>query len=327
MLLRLNLSLLLLVLTHPISAQLEQDYTVYHKNVNQAEALIAKEAYQEAFTIYEDLFQEYDFIFLREYQVASQLALKLKEEAKALKLIERGILGGWKLKSIRKNTHLATLWTKPEWKAFKKTYTTLNAQYEDQLNTELKAQVKKMFAKDQKKALLVLFRISSKAQDRYAEKKFAPHSIQQMAELKAIMEKHIYPGDRLIGPNYWISTILSHHNSISQSFNQQDQIYPTMKPLLQKAIKAGYLAPAEWALIDEWYRIVKQETDQAHYGFIKEPKVEELDYMNQLRASINLRSVELRNQLIDLEQKTGMDFYLPNGWIEGKIEVHKGSTK
>ncbi|GAB5555345.1 MAG: hypothetical protein Sapg2KO_49360 [Saprospiraceae bacterium] len=301
------------------NAQIEDDYTIYHKQVIQAETLIAEAQYQEAYAIYEDLFQEYDFIFLREYQVASQLALQLNEKEKAKELVKRGVLGGWKLKSIKKNTHLAPLWTKPEWKDFKKTYTILYAQYEDQLNSELKGQVKKMFAKDQRKALLVLFRISSKAQDRYAEKKFAQHSIQQMQQLNTILDKYGYPGERLIGPNYWTSTILSHHNSISQTFNQLDPYYPAMKSQLQQALFTGYVAPAELALIDEWHRIVKQQDNQAQYGLIKEAQAKDLEHINQLRAAIYLRSTELRNQLLDVEQKTGMNFYLPKGWIDGKI--------
>ncbi len=301
------------------NAQIEDDYTIYHKQVIQAETLIAEAQYQEAYAIYEGLFQEYDFIFLREYQVASQLALQLNEKEKAKELVKRGVLGGWKLKSIKKNTHLAPLWTKSEWKDFKRTYTILYAQYEDQLNSELKGQVKKMFAKDQRKALLVLFRISSKAQDRYAEKKFAKHSIQQMQQLNTILDKYGYPGERLIGPNYWTSTILSHHNSISQTFNQLDPYYPAMKSQLQQALFTGYVAPAELALIDEWHRIVKQQDNQAQYGLIKEAQAKDLEHINQLRAAIYLRSTELRNQLLDVEQKTGMNFYLPKGWIDGKI--------
>ena len=35
-----------------------------------------------------------------------------------------------------------------------------------------------------------------------------------------------------------------------------------------------------------------------------------------------LRSVETRNALVDIQDKTQMDFYLPGeGWIDGKIEV------
>lgn len=305
-----------------LNAQEGTDYTLYHQKVIQAEVLIVAEKYQEAFSIYEGLFQAYNFIFLREYQVASQLAVQLENKEKALELIEQGILGGWSLKSIKKNTCLASLWSKPHWKAFKKEYPIRRAQYEARLDRDLQAQLKKMFSEDQKKAIRALLRIGSRAQDRYAERKFAPHSIEQMAKLKAILEKYIYPGERLIGPNYWTSTILSHHNSISQQYNQKDLLYPKIKPMLQKALRMGYLAPAEWALIDEWHRIVTQEKDQAHYGLIKEPTAAgELAYMNELRASMCLRSIDTRNQLLNLEQKTGMDFYLPKGWIDGQILI------
>lgn len=316
----LNLSLLFLVLAQFTSAQVEQDYTFYHQKIIQAEMLIAEQKFAEALPIYEDLFQTYDFIFLREYQVSSQIALQLGLKEKAKNYLDQGVLGGWKLKSIKKNTYLSDrLWDKKEWKAFKKEYKILWAQHESNLNQALRTQVKKMFAKDQRKALLVFIRFTSKAQDRYAERKFRPHSIQQIKELNTILANYGYPGERLIGPNYWTSTILSHHNSISPAFNQQDQLYPTMKSQLQQALFTGYVAPAELALIDEWHRIVKQQDDQAQYGLIKEAQTKDLDHLNQLRAAMYLRSAELRNQLLDVEQITGMNFYLPKGWIDGKI--------
>lgn len=40
------------------------------------------------------------------------------------------------------------------------------------------------------------------------------------------------------------------------------------------------------------------------------------------RSILFLRSVETRNGLIDIQNETQMDFYLPGeGWIDGKIEV------
>tara|TARA_R110000744_G_scaffold152199_9_gene266076 strand:+ start:2298 stop:2483 length:186 start_codon:yes stop_codon:yes gene_type:complete len=39
-----------------------------------AEELISQEKYEDALTQYEKLFNEYDFIFLRDYKIASQIS-------------------------------------------------------------------------------------------------------------------------------------------------------------------------------------------------------------------------------------------------------------
>ena len=80
-----------------------------------------------------------------------------------------------------------------------------------------------------------LFRIGSKSQDNYAENKFAPHSEQQISELRDILLEIGYPGEKLIGNDYWVSTILSHHNSISQAYNKKDRLYPELKPQFDRS--------------------------------------------------------------------------------------------
>ncbi|MEM6379027.1 MAG: hypothetical protein AAF705_12500 [Bacteroidota bacterium] len=321
---RLQFSLIILTLFIPFTnqAKTDQDYLLYHQKVIEAESLIVDQSYQAALAVYEKLFEDYDFVFLREYQVASQLAIHLGKGAEALPIVEQGILGGWTLKAMKKNTYLANKWDRKSWKIILERYPILRAQYESQLNQPLKGQLKKMFAKDQRKAFSVFIRLGSKAKEHYAERKFVPHSIEQMRLLNEILLRYGYPGERLIGPNYWTSTVLSHHNSISPDFNQKDLLYPAMKPLLKDALRTGYLAPSEWALIDEWYRICTQTSDQAEYGLIKQALPEEKDHINQLRAALYLRNVELRNQLIDVEQATGMNFYLPKGWVSGKIAAN-----
>lgn len=57
------LSFLSTFLSTHLNTQEGTDYTLYHQKVIQAEVLIVAEKHQEAFSIYEDLFQTYDFIF------------------------------------------------------------------------------------------------------------------------------------------------------------------------------------------------------------------------------------------------------------------------
>lgn len=47
----------------------------------------------------------------------------------------------------------------------------------------------------------------------------------------------------------------------------------------------------------------------------------ELETVNENRVSIGLRSVQLRNNLIDIEQATGLNLYIPEEWQKAKITV------
>lgn len=301
---------------------LGQDYAQYHARINEAEEFIVHNQYKGALKIYEEVFTAYDFVFLNDYQIATQIALAAKEEEKCWKYLIAGIKSGWTLKSIKHNSYLEKLKIDPQWKLIKKEYGMWRNEYEIHLNQDARKKVKKMFSKDQWRAIGALFTFGSKGQDRYAEKKFAPNSEKQIDKLITILNDWGYPGERLIGNNFWMATILSHHNSISQAYVQQDTLYQFVKPSLLNALATGQMSPWEFAMLDGWYRTVKAGWEKADYGFLNPPTKEEWMTVNELRKSIGLRSIETRNRLIDIEQSTGMNFYLGGRpWVEGKIEI------
>jgi hypothetical protein len=231
-----------------------------------------------------------------------------------MRFLKVGIRSGWELKSIQKNEFINSRLKKEDWNLIKQEYVQIRKEYESKLNQDLRERVQKMYSKDQWKALGALFRFSDKGQQKYAEKKFAPHSEKQIDEFNNIISSWGYPGEQLIGNNYWMSTVLSHHNSISTAYNKKDKRYPALKPQLLEALKKGQISPAELALIDDWYRTSKFNRQKASYGFLDRPTKAQLPKTNELRQSIFLRSFELREALMEVEKKTGMNFYLRDRW-------------
>ena len=171
-----------------------------------------------------------------------------------------------------------------------------------------------MFSKDQKMALKALLKIGQKAKEKYYENKFAPHSENQMAQFITIINTEGYPGEKLIGNTFWMVTILSHHNSISAEYNARDSLFPSMKPQLRKAISKGEMSPYEYALVDDWYRSVKFNRKEPRYGILDQPIQAHLSKTNELRALIGARPYELRDELCEIENITGMNFYLTDRW-------------
>jgi hypothetical protein len=181
-----------------------------------------------------------------------------------------------------------------------------------------------MFKKDQKMAIKALFRIGQKAKNRYYEEKFAPHSEHQMAHLIEILNKDGYLGEQLINNDYWLSTVLSHHNSISSNYNKPDTLFNYIRPKLLKALDDGQISPFEFALIENWKIAAESNHGQPSYGYLG-PTLDSnsIELANSLRTKIGLRRIELRNQLVDIQKETGIDFYLPgNPWQNGKISIN-----
>lgn len=299
----------------------EENYMVYHRNIAHAQTLITHQEYQEALNLYEQVFKSSSFVFLKDYKVATQLALQVGRQEAAFTYLKKGMAAGWDLNEVKKDKFLKKLQSDPEWKIAEKQRDSLKAVYQKNGDGKLRSTVKRMFNKDQRKALLALFTFNSKRQERYAEKKFAPHSEEQLYELSRIIDTYGYPGEKLIHNGYWASVILSHHNSISTKYNLKDTLYLAIRPKLLKALELGEISPYEFVRIDDWYVASKTSHQEKQFGHLSSSLThKELEKANQLREEIGMSSVETTNSLIDLQAQTGMNFYLPSD-LKQKINI------
>lgn len=180
-----------------LQAKEEQDYRKYHQQITETERLICDEKFEVALNLLEQVFNYYDFVFLKDYKIAAQLAFYLDQKEKALHFIREGIAAGWELKTIKKNGFLTQHLDEPDWKVIEKLYPDLRSEYLARIDHFIREKVQTMFKNDQWKALGALLRIGDKAQQRYAIKKFAPHSEIQLTKLITILENHGYPGEKL----------------------------------------------------------------------------------------------------------------------------------
>ena len=294
-----------------VSSDYEPDYLAYHDQVTQAENLIILGKYNQAYDLYTSVIDSYPFVFLRDYQVATQLAWKVGNQEQAFQFLRKGIMGGWKMGSIKKNNYLSDLRSTRAWKLIKKEYDSLRAIYWQKIDTELRAQIRSMSLRDQRKGFGEILRIGSKSQDRYGEEKFAPMNEKHVKQLIQIINAKGYPGEQLVGYEYWANGILWRHNSISPEYCRRDTLYPYIKPMLISAIRRGEMAPHALAVIEDWYFSVESSWQTAAYGYLIAPKSNDLPRVNQLRKGIGLRTIATRNGLIEIQEQTQMDFYLP----------------
>lgn len=300
-----------------------ENYMSYHQSVLDIEQLIASNQFNEALSRYDQLFQQYEFVFLEDYKIAAQLAAHLGDEYRAFDYLGLGVSNGWTLKEIKKHQLLKPLKKNPRWFDLEKSYEALRQDFEDRINDSLRAVIRDLSKEDQKMAFKYLLKPSQKARDKFIAQEVIPLNERQMEQLQTILDQIGYPGEKLIGNSVWMSTILGHHNSISPEYQQADTIFPRLKPQLLQAVNRGEMDPLDLAIIDDWYLTVKSDHQQSSYGIIKPITPDEVDQCNHYRSQLGLRSVQLRNALVEIQQKTGMDLYLDMGsWLKGKIPTN-----
>jgi hypothetical protein len=297
----------------------QPNYLDYHQRVVDAEHLIVAGNYKEALANYQSIFDSYDFIFLKDYKVAAQLAVFVQCRSDAVLYVKRAIADGWTPKKIRKNKLARSVLDSIS----KTEVDSLIDRYDRRLNEELKGRVHGLYKEDQRMALKAFLKIGKASRTRFAEEKFAPHSEQQMVQVMDILATYGYPGEQLIGNDYWMSTVLSHHNSISTEYNKSDTLYAHIRPALFAALEKGEISPFELALIENWKVASESNHGKASYGYLG-PTLDTttIKTTNELRRRVGLRSIELRNQLVDVQSETGIDFYLSGEpWQKGEITI------
>ncbi len=298
----------------------QRSYQRYHQQVIAAEQFMADHDFTEALSAFDTIFNSYPFVFLRDYQVATQLAIILKDQVHAQNYLRLALQAGWAPKQIRKNKLVRPLLGELS----KKEVDSLLQRHEEAVNEPLREYVHAMFKADQKMAIKALFKWGQKAKTRYNEEQFAPHSEKQLAKVIDVLKSHGYPGEQLIGNDFWMSTVLSHHNSISAAYNKRDTLYRHIRPALLSAIDKGQISPFELALIDNWKAAAESDHSKVSYGYLGPTLTDTtVATADSLRLAIGLRSIALRNSLVDIQTETGIDFYLPGGpWQHGKIVVN-----
>ena len=146
----------------------------------------------------------------------------------------------------------------------------LHKQFLNKINIDIRNRVQFMFEEDQKIAFRASQIEDEEEQEAFISKKFTKHSEEQIKKLLQIIIKNGYPGEFLIGNDFWSSTILSHHNSISPNFVRNDTLYDFIKPKLLQSLDRGYISPYEFALMEDWKKAVISDLDETIYGYVNE---------------------------------------------------------
>lgn len=299
-----SLFLVLLIFSSNIlSASGPSNYLSYHQAITRAEECIAKRQFAQSLTIYRQLSDEYPFIFLRDCKVAAQIAAHINDHDNLFFFLEIGMRNGWTFKEISKNQHFDKIKADKRWNYLKDHQSTFNAIFFQRLNPSMRAEMKKMFGEDQKRALRVALTPVRKWKERYTNRVFVRNNRIQVRRINDLIDRFGYPGEKIIGDKSWATVIISH--------NEHDTIYQELRPKLYKAFEHGEISAIDLAIIETWRASVntawKDKAFVVHESTIGDAEALHAD---SLRQSIGLRNINLNNLLIQMQKELKMNFYL-----------------
>ena len=119
----------------------QENYMNYHSKVIECEELIVEGKYTSAINKFDSLFNQFNFLFLRDIKVATELSAYDNDYKSGLNFVRLGIKAGWSLESINKNKNLQSLREQPEWAKLMSTYDSLHKTYLSKINFQVKEQV------------------------------------------------------------------------------------------------------------------------------------------------------------------------------------------
>jgi len=150
------------------------DYLLYHREMIKADEYMVSGNYRQALQVMDHVFRKYDFVFLRDYQIAAQVAAFIGDQPRAIGYLERGAAAGWKLGDINRIRLFAKLKSGPAWPGFLRQYPKLHQRYLRKLDIAMAARMRKMFLDDQQLAAQNLKINDEKAQEEFLMQRFVP---------------------------------------------------------------------------------------------------------------------------------------------------------
>ena len=131
-----------------------KNYIDYFQKINVAESLIIDSNYEEALSIYNELFRSYPSSFYKDLHNACVCALRLERYEEALSLASALVKHGYELKDFESQPFDNFRNQKKQWNKFLSDYTRLRKQYEEELNIPFRENYLALYEIDQQVAAI-----------------------------------------------------------------------------------------------------------------------------------------------------------------------------
>lgn len=224
----------------------DQDYFAYHQQVNLAEEYIVQEDFDSAQVMLEAVLTHYEFRFVKDLLLASQINLLLGHMEKGKYWAEEAFKGGYTLNCLRHIGVFKRRLTTSDWEQLEASYPKLRKAYLQKINLDLLQEFSRRYGAEQE----------AKRTDRYRR---VVH--ENGDRIRRLMESATgFPGEASIGIDY---SRLAHKLSDCSAGNSQvivtllhydHPIAEIGEEKFVQAIKRGQLHPREFGQIYSFER-------------------------------------------------------------------------
>jgi len=163
----------------------QQNYFEYHSKINRAEELFANEEFEESLNEYDSVFQKFDYIFIKDYIIAAQVAILNKDQEKTTHWLKQALIKGYDCKCVKRIKVFEDYVNTRLWQDLQSQDENLKKQYQQSINLDLHYEFHHRYKQEQE----------SKRQ----EDKYVPIVYRNYFRIKSLMDSIPFPSERIIG--------------------------------------------------------------------------------------------------------------------------------
>lgn len=302
-----------LLLSTSIVGYSQVDYNDYHGRINRAEELITKEQFDQSINIYESVFAEYEYVFVKDLVIAAQIAILNNDVTKATTLIERAMKNGYDCSCIEKIPVFKKYIKSKDWQLLIERKKEYEIEYKKSIDLKLNYEFHKRYKSEQE----------AKGTNRYSSM-----VVENYQRIKSLMDSIPFPSEKRIGLDNGTILRTSRGGKLNSCNVSNSKVIPTLlhydNPITDigldkftKAIKSGDLHPRQFAYIYSFEtnyvsRLSKnKDVNSPHlpqyafnYAFGK--KTDDIDKSNKDRIKFGINTIEIDKVKSEVEKKFGL---------------------
>lgn len=284
------------------------DYFEYHKQINKVEELIVNEDFDEAVKQLNGVLKEYEFRFVRDLVIASQINLLKSDKETSKYWIRESIKGGYKIECLKQIKIFQKELDEEDWQEIELEYKELRKEYLQKVDLELLKEFSERYKEEQ---------------DLKGTEQYKAIVYSNFSRIKDFLEGDHFPGEQIIGIDNSVFTsklsdcLASNSKVIVTLLHYNNPISEIGEENLKKYIKKGELHPREFGIIynfeiNKISRLYKEnpkegkELGDYKLNFPFGEKDEDIERVNRDRMKFGICKYEIDKRKEEIERKYGL---------------------
>lgn len=281
----------------------------YYKKINEGKVFAIRNEFDSAVYAYQEVFENYQFVFARDCYNAIELSVLAKDSNKFEFFIEKALLQGIQISDLQKSDMINAFLSSTLYEKLETREDSLHSVYSERINWELRKEVTQMFIEDQK--IREKYYNAKGFEKKKIEKEWEELNARQVERIIEITEEFGFPGEKIIG----LDRTSMHSKIRTQNFScgmpivlflhHFSQPNPSFDELLLEEVKKGNLYNEHFAAICDFEAKFGKNKHPifGYFGLQHQPRGKLTKEMNDRREKVAILSIE---QLEELNRVKGI---------------------